>query len=123
MPSFAEDIQRLACFQTFMRALPVWCKEHQTSVTFQITGNGDNVQVGFGLPPEAMSEEAAQSLMARLAEEQRLMELTLLIDEMRNVGVGPETLDPMIIEATELARRLHEGVEFDLEKLTRRFGG
>ena len=122
MASFAEDVQKLACFQAFMRALPAWCREHKTSVTFQITGDSNDVQIGFGMPPADMSEEAAQSLMARMGEEQRLMELSLLIDEMRNVGVGPEILDPMIIEATELAHRLHPGVEFDLEKLAKRFG-
>lgn len=115
MSSFAEDLQHVAAFQLFFRALPSWCHENNTSVTFKIVGTGDEAEIGFGMPAKDISESMFQSLMARLGEEQRLMDLTLLVDEMRNVGVGSEILDPMIIEATELAHRLHPGVPFKVK--------
>lgn len=118
MSAFAEDLQRLAAFKVFMRALPGWCRENGTSVSFNIVGNADEVEVGFGMPPEMATDAAAQSLMERLRSEERLMELELLVDEMRNVGVAGALLDPMIIEATELAHLLHPGVPFKLAERT-----
>jgi hypothetical protein len=112
--TFTEDLQSIDAFRLFNRALPGWSRSQGgISGGFIIEVLPEGVAIGMKLPPGHATEAAASSLMMRLKEEQRLMNLELLIDEMRNVGVVAEVLDPMITEAQELARALHPDTLWD----------
>ncbi len=108
--SFFEDVQSLAACKVFVRALPVFVKLHPDAPLSMIIKSADK-QVGFGISFPAScadrAEELTSELMSILKKEERLMELELLADEMRNVGVAPDILDPMLAEAEKLARELH----------------
>jgi hypothetical protein len=119
--SFAESALKLDSIQVFTRALPAWCRENGINgLELRLKADGSELNIGVGLPPEKMNDEIVSSILERVAEEERLMTLQLLVDEMRNVGVSTEILDPMIIEATELAQRLHPGEVIDPEKFMSR---
>lgn len=122
--SFAESVLKLDAIQILARALPAWCRENgikpgENRLEMMLGADSSEMQVGVGLPPHLMDDAHMTSLIQRIGEEERLVVLQILVDEMRNVGVGPEVLDPMIVEATELAQRLHPGEIVDPEKFNR----
>jgi hypothetical protein len=102
---FAAQIQSLDALALFVRALPGWCRDNGRHVSFIIRATEEGVQVDMGFT-EGATPEDAESVVARLQDCERLVRLQLLVDEMRNVGVAPQILDPMIDEATRLAERL-----------------
>ncbi len=108
--SFFEDVQSLAACKVFVCALPVFIKLHPAAPLSMIIKSADK-RVGFGVSFPAScadhAEDLTKELMTILKKEDRLMELELLADEMRNVGVSPDILGPMLAEAERLARELH----------------
>lgn len=103
---FAGQVQRLNALTVFVRALPTWCREEGATVSIQLVGRPDGVEINLGLPPSA-DVGMAERVFARLLDTERLMQLETLVDELRNVGVTAEVLSPMIEEAERLALRLH----------------
>lgn len=109
----AAKIQSTAAFKTFVRALPEWARRHGgLHPTIIIQGTDDGAEVSFSFPAEVRQhacspEDLLANLMEHLSEESRLMEMEILVDEFRGVGVLPEVIDPMLVEANRLLRQQH----------------
>lgn len=102
---FAGQVARVDALKLFARALPVWAARHNSTVSIQFNASADGVEINLGMPPSA-TPQMADAVVQILLEAERMAQLEFLVDQMRNVGVSPEVLDPMIAEAEELARRL-----------------
>lgn len=102
---FAAQVAQIDAFKVFSRALPVWVAKHGLSVSVSFVANADGVMINLGLPERA-TPQMADSVISLIKDAERMSQLELLVDQMRNVGVAPEVLDPMIREAEELAERL-----------------
>lgn len=122
MSTFTEDLTNLESFKALTRAMPGWANSlpevmDGSSFVIELAPRGAGVAIGLKLPagmPIDRQEEVAKALLERIGEEERLMRLVVLSDEMRNVGVSAEVLDPIATEAEGLARRLHpEGLAAD----------
>lgn len=104
---FADQVARIDAFKVFVRALPSWAAKYNSSVSFTFQATAEGVEVNFGLPESAAKNpKMADEVIQRLMDVERMMQLELLVDQLRNAGVAPEVLDPMIEEANQLAQRL-----------------
>lgn len=102
---FAAQVAEIEALKVFSRALPVWVAKHGTSVSVSFFATEEGVMINLGLPEHA-TPQMADDVIATLRDAERMSQLELLVDQMRNVGVAPEVLDPMIKEAEDLAQRL-----------------
>lgn len=109
----AQELQRLDAMRLFLAALPRFVRLTGKTVVLKFEGvagaegEGVGCNVGFSGAGEEEWPFLFAQVMDVLTEEEKLQRLQLLVDEMRNVGVEAEKLDPMIQEAEALAVRLH----------------
>lgn len=109
----AQELQKLDAMRLFMAALPIFVRQTGKKVVLSFEGvdtpEGAAVGCNVGFSDAEQDEWSGlfALLMETLTDEERLQRFQLLIDEMRNVGVAGEVLDPMIVEAEALAARLH----------------
>ena len=114
---FAEQVSRIDAFKVFVRALPSWAAKYNASVSFTFRATAQGVEIDFGLPERvAQNPKMADEVIERLQEVEKMMQLELLVDQMRNAGVGPEVLDPMINQANELAKKLFPTGSVELDE-------
>jgi hypothetical protein len=102
---FAGQVARIDALKLFARALPAWSLQNGATVSIALRASPDGLEIDLGLPPSA-TPQMADSVVSMLIDAERMAQLEFLVDQMRNVGVAPEVLDPMIREAEELAARL-----------------
>ena len=102
---FAHQVSQIDAFKVFARALPAWSQHNNTTVSISMTASAEGLEINLGLPASA-TPQMADDVIQMLMESERMGHLELLVDQMRNAGVGPEVLDPMIAEAEEIALRL-----------------
>lgn len=111
---FVDELTQLETFKALARALPRWSQLEGglpgSGFVIEVAPASDGLAIGLKLPksmPQEEQERVARSLLSHLGEEERLMRLTVLVDEMRNVGVAAEVIEPMAAEAERLALKLH----------------
>ena len=102
---FAGQVAQIDALKVFARALPVWAKRYQTSVSISLMATEEGLEINLGMPASATPAMADQVIQI-IREAERMFQLELLVDQMRNAGVAPEVIDPMIKEAEEIAARL-----------------
>lgn len=102
---FAGQVAQIDALKVFARALPAWAKKNKSSVSITMVATEDGLEINLGLPPSA-TPSMADDVIGVLRQVERMAQLELLVDQMRNAGVAPEVLDPMIQEAEEIAARL-----------------
>lgn len=102
---FAAQVAEIEAFKVFARVLPAWSAQNNTTVSFSMKASAEGLEINLGLPASA-TPQMADSIIAMLKDAERMSQLELLVDQMRNAGVAPEVLDPMIREAEDLAFKL-----------------
>lgn len=102
---FARDVQEISALALFAKALPGWCRQHRRGVRIVFECAGDGVAINIGVP-DGTPSAVADDLLGRLRDWDRLQALELLVSELRNAGVSPDIIDPMIDEAEALAHKL-----------------
>ena len=106
---FSQQLQDLDAVKLFVRSLPGWSRQHGRPVQMVFTVRPDGVECNVGMSAANPQEldRLCSSLIDRLRKAERLTQLTMLVDELRNAGVGTDLIDPMVEESERLARELH----------------
>ena len=102
---FAGQVAKIDALKLFARVLPAWSLQNNTTISLTLRASSEGLEINLGLPPSA-TPQMADSVVAMLIEAEKMGQLEFLVDQMRNVGVSPEVLDPMIKEAEDIAQRL-----------------
>ena len=102
---FAGQVAQIDALKVFARALPAWARKNKSSVSISMVATEEGLEINLGLPASA-TPTMADEVINMLREAERMAQLELLVDQMRNAGVAPEVIDPMIHEAEEIATRL-----------------
>lgn len=104
--SFLRDVGRITALNVFARAFPVWTRRHGKTVSVQCVGHLDgSVEINLGLPPGS-SEVQANEVVELLEQCQRLADLQVIVQEMRQAGVAPAILENYIMQGEALAQKL-----------------
>lgn len=103
---FTDQATQIDAFKLFSMILPRWSARHGSSVSIHFQAVEDGVSIGLGLPPSSATQANVDSLFEMLRQGEKMMQLNLLVDQMRGAGVAPEVLDPMIAEAQAIAAQL-----------------
>lgn len=108
---FSQDIQHIAPLKLFVRALPRWSAENNTGAVIKIFSDPQvgGVGIEFGFDRKTLTVKQANDLTERLIDTTRLMELEILVEGMRGLGVDPGFINPLVDEANELAQKLEGG--------------
>lgn len=108
--AFAQDMMHIQALKVFVATLPFWCDKHNTGVVVQLSSEpnagGVGLELAFSRP--TLPVGSAQELVDLLKERNHLMELELVIEKMRGLGVRPDVIDVLVDEANKLAEKIQK---------------
>lgn len=105
---FAQDIQHINALKVFIRTMPKWSTEFNTTAIIEITSmpRVNGVGIEFKFDKKSLTVKEADALTERLIDTSRLMEIEYLVETMRGLGVEPDIINRLVDEGDELAKKL-----------------
>ena len=103
--SFFKDVERHRSFYVFAQILPIWKKRTGKDIKIVVSTQDDGVMFDFGFSDNT-TEEEVQWFMFILGRAERLQELQLLIDEMKNAGSSDAVVRQYVMDAEILIHEL-----------------
>lgn len=113
MADFASKVAGSSSVRVLARTMMLFAREFKgdNKVVLELIDE-EGVAVHFGAPPSA-AENGHDRFICVLEKTERLVFLEGMVVEMKAMGIPPEFINPLVDEATALARGLYPEIPED----------
>lgn len=106
---FAKKLTELNAFKLFMTVFPEFCNDYNAKIKFGMdAGDASNgVSVDLSISSQKKDEENYQILFNRLKKVNRLIELEMIIPELKKAGGSVDYINQLVDEGNNIAKNLY----------------
>lgn len=102
---FSKDVERHASLYIFAQVIPLWQKKTNKAMQLKVRGEQGGVMFDFGFSDDTGPEEI-DLFMQILGKAEKLQELRLLIEEMKQHGGSDSLIRQYVMQAEILVHEL-----------------